>query len=222
VSCDLVDNMRVPYPSFSATDGFLASGSVNGRLSDAIRGTNPLLKYKYYFSDLDSGSEYRQTKGETERYAPSLVDGDDFEECGYYTINSFANSLNRCEGDIDGPELSRKFQVNYVPRVLSIEPLENPNDGVSGNKDSQGPDEFGCSVDNPKTFRVTFRDDGNGEGGGKGCGDLYEGFDRETNICGGVQDPILSLQAIDADRPDRVFAESSSPTNCNLPCESSL
>lgn len=186
ISCNLGDEIRVPYPVFSSSsEGFLSTGSQNERGGDSI-GNTPTLRYRYRILSLDSG--YLSA---TTRYSPSTLQ-DLVSSGGTYVIYSRANSVDRCQGDTDSSEISRTFNVNHIPEVVSIEPAENPNDGVSGRYDMRDVDHgFDCVVDNPKTFRVVFED-------GDGCGDIWEDSSSDTNVCGGAQESRLSLRAIDS------------------------
>lgn len=214
VSCDIANDIRIPYPVFVSNDGFLARGSVNNRANDSIRGHAPLLRYQYSVTtpnpDKNSPGTWSDFLGVDVRYKPSY----DFVEGDRYDIYARANSVNRCEGSEFSPYICRSFTVNHIPKVLSVEVLENPNLGVSGNLDNEGRGQekgFDCNIDNPKTFKVTFEDK-------DGCGDLIKDeLLSTTEVCGGGLDPKLSLRAIDSDTGDE-FSTSSSPYQ--IKCES--
>jgi hypothetical protein len=198
-TCDLGNSVRVPYPVYGNIYGFLARGATNYRASDPIRGRIPQLTYQYRF--LSAVSSWLDT---STRYFPyiSLNQGDS------YSVSAQSKSANRCEGDALGGTISRDFVVNNIPRVISITPIGNPNDGVSGNINYDGSNnDFNCTVDNPKVFRVVFEDL-------DGCGDIWSGASANTNICGGVQARSLSLRAVRSGT-STLFASSNSPQNIN-------
>lgn len=117
-----------------------------------------------------------------------------------YTADPVARSLNRCRNRTTGPSVTGDFTVNWVPEVISIEPVEphpnrgdHPDWGVSGRIDSANAnyleETYGCEPDNPKTFKVVFRDR-------DGCGDIWNGASADTNICGGTRNRNMYLRAV--------------------------
>jgi hypothetical protein len=218
IMCNLGEETRVPYPVFEDykedpdqdSDGFIALGGIDNRLGD-IRGRSPLLRYNYRLAELELNSGFLP---ESSTYAPEIADLVSGSEI--HTIYALSNSINRCEGHTSSPEISRSFKVNYVPEVVSIEPVEDPNEGVSGRYDMKDVDHgFDCVVDNPKSFKVVFED-------GDGCGDIWEDYDSESeNICGGVKTSNISLRAIDS-VTEEVFApetENELSDPYNVSCE---
>jgi hypothetical protein len=200
-TCDLGNNIRIPYPAYGNVYSFLARGSINNRASDPIRGYVPQINYRYSF--LTATSAWLST---TTRYSPLLS----INQGNTYSVSADARSINRCNGYAYSSAISRDFVVSYVPEVISITPIGDPNDGVSGNINYDGSkNDFDCTVDNPKTFRVVFEDL-------DGCGDIWSGASANTNICGGVKDRVLSLRAVRTDN-GTVFSSSTSAQNisCN-------
>jgi hypothetical protein len=182
-TCDLGNSIRIPYPNFGNVYSFLARGAVNNRASDPIRGYAPQITYQYTF--LSNISPWLNT---TTRHAPNLT----LNEGNEYSVSAQSRSINRCNGYAYGGSISRNFVVSHVPTVVSIEPVKNPNDGVSGNIDldaSKIIDDYDCDIDNPKVFRVVFEDL-------DGCGDIWSGASANTNICGGAKTRNLSLRAV--------------------------
>jgi hypothetical protein len=195
-TCDLGNSIRIPYPNYGNIYSFLARGAVNNRASD-IRGYTPQITYQYTF--LSAVSSWLDV---STRYFPNL----NVNEGSEYSVSAQSRSLNRCNGYAYGGSISRNFVVNNVPRIISIEPVGNPNDGVSGNREYNGRNQgFDCDVDNPKVFRVVFEDL-------DGCGDIWSGQTANTNICGGSKTRNLSLRAV-ISGTNNAFATSTSAQN---------
>jgi hypothetical protein len=194
--CDLGGNIRIPYPNYGNIYGFLARGSRDLRAGESI-GQTPTLKYEYRFLSAVSPLT-------TARYYPYL----NVNQGNEYVVSARAATLNRCSSYTFSGSISRNFIVNHVPRIISVTPVVDPNDGVSGNIDldaSKIIDDYDCDIDNPKVFRVVFEDL-------DGCGDIWSGASANTNICGGAKTRNLSLRAVRRGT-STVFASSNSPRN---------